>query len=1052
MAKVLTSTIQNQISNKSIGITFTFNLNGVDFSSYLLDWSVSNNISFGAASATFVLNNNSGVFGEDESSEIKVGDVVELIENYTNDSTQWKRFYGEVQQRSITKQANNRVITLTCLDYISVLRDLDIDLELEGTKVEITNETMVPNYLSAPNSMFAQLFDFANNSIADNPRPILVIQDKNNLNEDPQYDGFDVYYDVGQVKFGAPINARDNHTVIAKNYWFYTSGIYLEDAIESILTEVDGYNGYLFGESSSTNVINNHLKSTFQDENGAGTLDYLTPNLTNSTITIRHNVVGAISAGQTTLVLDDISGIPASGTATIAGDSFTWSGVVASTKTLTGIPSSGTNALKEHPNSSIFKYEATYAPGKVWYLTYSNIVTSLTNSNFTIPSSATVNYFDARFGRIILDKAISTASIVRCNYNYTFKTLQATAVEINKISFRSRELKNRYEALQKVREYLAPNYIIRTQGDNKIWASYLSQKTTPDYDLELISSIQYLEDEDLYTRVIMYGKNKNPTNVMFDENVDFVTTGQSYKSIATQAELRYEETVNGWHVYKTQITDAGKILLDAITPIVYINGIPVDNSLHQMISLPVTVSATTRTETSVESSKFGGTDVTVRVYYYYKILFPHQSIEPSRPIYLYNPNGVQIMTISPNDGNMDYGRGIYYSPGDQQNSTLEQISTATYWIMYSTRSLSIDYDTVRFKINSSVLPSPSDAIVEATFEYFTVFTPARGVGAIIDGRWDTQVQTEFFAQPPSGYNYAILDLGQVRNIQAIDMIAGFYKPDEYRKFDIDMRLTLQYSLDNINYFEISDNTHSFQMSGGQSKSFEEEDLGIGFRCRYLKLILEYVKKIDFGENGVYPVAFTEVSIYEDIILKSEANLIATTSLSSSVTSASTTVPVVSTDGFTEPSSGGTETAYIDEQSFTYTGLTSTSFTGCVLSSGINELTGARVSQTIETTTTLYDDDGLLPQLGDRVYKDVRISEEVLYTQTQLDSLAKSYLKEFYKKHSKLTVNVLYSPYLQVGQTVSLTDTFNNQSAVNYFIEQINDSSGNFSLTLAKYPA
>jgi hypothetical protein len=836
---------------------------------------------------------------------------------------------------------------------------------------------------------------------------------------------------------------------VARVYYFYTVGLYVEDVLETLLTESDGYGNYLFGETSAQSVIDNHLTTTFNAEEGT-TTDYLTPNYTTSTITIKHQLSAPVSARDTVVNLDSVAGIPTSGTGEINGDIFTWTGIAGTQ--LTGVPSSGSNSLSAHPTGAYFKYEADYPSGQVWYLTYSNLITDLVAGNFTVPG-ATVAYVDKRVGRIILNTNINLTSVVTCNVDYSFKTLQTAGVEINSISFRPREVENRFKAIEKLRQYCPPNYIIRTQGDNKIWASLLSQKTTADYTLDLIQGINYLEDEDLYTRVLFYRKNKNPTNLMFGDGVDFVTTGESYKAIATQTVLQFVETVEGWHKFTTLISNAGYIELDTITPIVYINGVPIDNTLHSMIAQPVKYELTTRTETTTTSDK-EGTDVEVRNYYFYKIYFAHQSIEPSQSIYLYDAIGNNVMTISPNDPHMDYGRGIYYAPGDSQNSTIESVSTATYFVLYATRSLEIDYDNVVFKINSTLLPNPSEAEVSATFEYFTVFTPASGIGAIIDGRWDTQVQTEFFAQPPSGYNYAILDLGGIKEVQAIDVIAGFYKPDEYRKFDIDVRFTLQYSLDNVTYYEIGDKTHNFKLSGGESAKFEESDLGVNFRTRYFKVILENVKKIDY-RNGVYPVAVTEVAMYDDIILKSEATLISTTTLTVAVGPGDDHIHVESTEGFTDPGSGETATAYISGlpyKQFTYTGLTATTFIGVTLISGCSGAIGNRVSQTIEDDTTLYDDTGLKSTLGDRVYKDVSISDDALFTQTQLDDLAKYYLKEFVKNHSKLEVSVLYAPYLKVGQTISLTDSYNNITNERYFIEAVaNRSNSVYSLTLAKYP-
>ena len=1131
MSKVLAAAITDQINRRDIKLTFTFKINSIDYSNFLIDWQVSTSKEFGSASAVFTVDNNDERFSTDGSAAIKVGDVIEFIENYSGDSTNWKRFYGKVNQRSISKGLTNRIITLNCLDYIADVQNWDVDLEIEGTKVEVTDETLAPNYLASPNDMFAQIFNFANDSIASIPMPILMIRDKNHLTDDPQYDGFDIHYDVGQVQFGAPLNALNNYDVIARSYYFYTVGVYCEDVLEELLTTADGYGNYLFDESSAQDVIDNHLTSTYQAENGAATTDVLTANPISTDVTIKTTLSVACTAGTTTVSLASVAGFPTSGEGSVNGDIFTWTGI--SSNTLTGIPTTGGYALKAHPINSYAKYEETYAAGQVWYLKYSNLVTTLTDADFTIPG-ATMSYLDKRNGKIILNTAIATSSNVICNTNYTFKTLQKTDVELNRITFRSREVSNRLEAINKLRNYLAPNYIIRTEGNEKIWATYLTQKTNEDYTLTLIRQTSYLEDEDLYTRVVFYAKHKNPTNLMFDESVDFCTTGESYKAYTnTPVVLRFVETVNGWHTYDTPVSNAGYINLDFLMPRVWINNVQIDDTPRQMQMQPVRYEQKTRTETTtVVDEKDGDVSTSVRTYNYYKILFTgHQNLYPEKDINVYDANAVEVLTISANDTHMDYARGIYNAPGNQQNSVIESVSTATYWVMYSTAGLEIDYDNVLFKISNTNIPEPAKVIVTAQFEYITVFTPAQGTAAIMDGRWDTQCQTEFYAQPPSGYNYAILDLGAIKSIQAIDFISGFFKPDEYRKFDTDVRFTLQYSADNVTYYEISDETHNFQLAGGESASFEEDDLGVDFEARYIKVILENVKKVDY-KKGVYPVAITEVAMYDDVILKSEAKLIATTVLTQDVSPGDATIYVADTSTFTDPYSSSSSSlsssssslssssessssasslssstsssssssssslssssssyslssssssssvssesssfssssslslsatedmAYIKDSNgnfhvFTYTGLTSTSFTGCTVDAGVSALIGDYVYQTMETDTTLYDNDEILSQLGDRVFKEVRISDETLYTQSQLDDLGKNYLKEFYKNHSKMKVDVLYSPYLKVGQTVAVTDSYNNISSVNYFVESISDRRGFYSLVLARYPA
>ena len=597
MARALTQKIQDAITNQRIDTKFIFRINSTDYSSYLLDWAIDYNKTFGSAAGTFTLANNAGIFSEGGANQINVGDVVELIEQYKDDPTEFKKFYGIVNQRSIVKEAQSRVISLQCLDYISSLQFLDIDYVSEADKIEVNNETLTPNYLPSPNENMAQLFDFAHEAIADSPRPVIVIRNKDDNTTDPQYDGFDIYYDSGQLKLGAPLNARYNYDVVASKYFFYPEGLYVEDIIEEIITLPDGYDGYIFGETSAQNVIDNHLTTDFFAEEELGQ-DTLTPNYSESEITITTALTSDYTAGQNTIYVISTEGFPNSGQGNINGDIFTWTSKTDTS--FTGIPSIGEYSLKNHLTGSYAKYEYTYPVGQVWYLTYSNLITTLASGHFTVPGT-TIAYIDKRYGRIILNGPIALNSTVTCDTNYQFKTLQATGVQLNLISFRTREVENRFEALQKLHEYLAPNYVVRTKGDNKIWASYLSQKTNYDYELTLTTGLNYLEDEDLYTRVLMFCKNKNPTNIMYNDVIDFETTGNTYSAVATQMNLTVLREETGHWVYGSSVSGVGKIKSDIITPLLYVNAVPIDNKAHRQILIPITVERTTRTETTVTS-------------------------------------------------------------------------------------------------------------------------------------------------------------------------------------------------------------------------------------------------------------------------------------------------------------------------------------------------------------------------------------------------------------------------------------------------------------------
>lgn len=167
------------------------------------------------------------------------------------------------------------------------------------------------------------------------------------------------------------------------------------------------------------------------------------------------------------------------------------------------------------------------------------------------------------------------------------------------------------------------------------------------------------------------------------------------------------------------------------------------------------------------------------------------------------------------------------------------------------------------------------------------------------------------------------------------------------------------------------------------------------------------------------------------------------------------MPVESTKYFTVPESGEYATAYILGLPFTYTGVTDTSFIGCDLSSSgydpIQAIEGISVYSELESSTTIYDGDGLLNSLGDRIYKDVKVEESPMFIQGDLDYLAKAWLSEFYKDHSKISVDIMYTPFLNIGDTVALTDEANNKYSVRYFVEGLQNNNGMYSLSLGRYP-
>jgi hypothetical protein len=312
------------------------------------------------------------------------------------------------------------------------------------------------------------------------------------------------------------------------------------------------------------------------------------------------------------------------------------------------------------------------------------------------------------------------------------------------------------------------------------------------------------------------------------------------------------------------------------------------------------------------------------------------------------------------------------------------------------------------------------------------------------------VQSVFYAEPPSGFVYAVIDIGSVKRIQAVDIISGFYKPDDNvrRKIDFTNFYTIKWSIDGVNFFDIDPKTNNFSLSGGDTKVIDSDILGENFEARYFKLIIEDVEKIEYNPDnrpsgGVWVVAFVEISVFGDVVVRGEAKLIPTTFLTADIAEGAQTIPVEDTSTF--PSGAGY--AYINNDIFWHSTKSSTSFGGCT-GAGAHANT-IRVHDQLEGDTRIFDDTYLLKRIGDFVYKDGNINE-FLDTQSLVDKRAKDFLSEFVKNHTRGTLALAYAPHLQVGNTIQVIDSVNRITR-NYFVEGITHSDIGSEAVIAYYP-
>jgi hypothetical protein len=1108
MGKILSTLSESMLDRKDIRRQYKVTIAGVNVTSSVLSYSFSNNIDFGISSCDIELINSKGEFSSEGLQEISLGDAVIFTEEFANTSDSFTNFSGYVRQRRITKSSGGtNIITLTCLDYLVKLEDTEVEHRFEAVKLS-TNEILTPNYLGTTgekNDHLAQVFDFSNISLALDPPPSISIYDRDSAISYPQEEGvYQINHETGQLVLGSALNAYDSYDVKA-SYSYYPKGLYVEDIIEDLIVEKDGYGNYLFNETSEANIIANHLTETFYNMEGTNT-DTMVPNYSSQTIIISTTLTVAVVAGATSITVASTEGFLASGTGNINGESFTWTAKPnATTLTCSAITSA-------HAIGSYVNYKATYAAGQVWYTSYSHITTTLTSADYTLPVGITINYVDLRSGRIILNQAISTLYVVTCNTNYSFNTLQSTGIETPVIDFTFQKTKNRLDALKTLRDLLPPNYILRTIGTEKIWGTYLSQKVKEDYTLKCIASLDYAEDTDIYSRTKFFGENDNPTNVCWQPGLAFLSTGETYTATANNTTLDWDRTEGEWQVFSTGLPPSS-IITSTFQPRVRINGVQINDQLQQIIMQPVTV----------EHWSIG--EVGGRLKYRTRVHFSWTGLDPAHDILLYDSTGVAAVAyggvITAGNSYMNYEAGIMESgPMDDNDpwSRILEISTASFWVHWSRQYLQIDFGKAEIKIHSKLIPVSqiNQVKVTADFEYKSIIEGIRNGEYIIDGRWDSQAQTVFYQKPASGFVYFRVDLGTIYAVQAIDLVAGFYKPDaessdeplsSRRKFDTNNIYTLKYSTDNITYYNVCKEAIRFRLSGGESITFERDQIGDSFQARYFQLEINDMTEIPYGK-GVYVAAFTEFCVYKDLVLIGEAKLVPYAELAVASTLGATSITVDDTTGF---SSSGTAyivddaftytsktataflgcasvtahaldsrvsqelgaiggytnlsvattagdvtvnvndttdftdkgTAYIAEDTFTYTGKTSTTFIGCV---GVD---AHSYNEKVVQKPTCYDVEGLLGRLGDKVYKDMDINP-YLSTQERVNRRSRDWLKEFQKDHSKLSATVPFSPHLRVSHTLLIQDATNRINQ-RYFIESLTNNSGTLNLILARYP-
>ena len=167
-----------------------------------------------------------------------MGDIIELEEGIKV-SGSWEmfnKFYGIVRTPNVSTSGAENKLTCRAMDRIIRLEDLDINIEIESSKVERKYQVLEPiresndpdNYLYE----YAFVFKFPDINISEIPGPNITVEHKQSLRKDPPWQGFEIDYINGLLKIGTHLNINEYQIRVDYSYYPIETVNYAEDVIE----------------------------------------------------------------------------------------------------------------------------------------------------------------------------------------------------------------------------------------------------------------------------------------------------------------------------------------------------------------------------------------------------------------------------------------------------------------------------------------------------------------------------------------------------------------------------------------------------------------------------------------------------------------------------------------------------------------------------------------------------------------------------------------------------------------------------------------------------
>ncbi len=147
--------------------------------------------------------------------------------------------------------------------------------------------------------------------------------------------------------------------------------------------------------------------------------------------------------------------------------------------------------------------------------------------------------------------------------------LEPTNVSLKPIRFTNLTVTSGFEALQKIKQQLSPNYIITCDTEGNLRGYYAGQKLIADYDLKLIKKIEApVSAENLYSVVVAHGVDLNPNDLRDGATAKNLLAANSVIQVSGSADMVFNKKADdqiSWHWVQKNNDTPPELPIDLLT-------------------------------------------------------------------------------------------------------------------------------------------------------------------------------------------------------------------------------------------------------------------------------------------------------------------------------------------------------------------------------------------------------------------------------------------------------------------------------------------------------